>query len=113
MDMDKVATGVGESVVESMNNVDTNSIDFGIKYIRYNFTEPLVKTGEEILHSYERVGEALKSETVTRSIQAQRVRINNLNAELESIFNKASERIEESNTEIKKDQTMIDDDVTE
>ena len=113
MDMDKVATGVGKTVVESMNNVDTNSIDLGIEYIRENFTEPLVKTGEDIRNIYHVVASVLQSETITRSIRSQRYRIDHLRSDLESIFNKAREGIEKSNTEIKKDQAIIDDDLAE
>ena len=113
MDINNAATGVANNAISNMNNVDTGAIDLAIEYMEENFTKPLIHTGENILDSYESVGQALKSETITRSIQAQRYRISNLKANLESIFAKARGNMEDSNAEIKKEQAIIDDEITE
>lgn len=95
--------------MDNMNNVSATAIDKAIEYIQKDFTEPLIRTGENILDNYEKVSGALQSESITRSIRAQRFRIDELKRDLEAIFTKARQSAEESNDTIKKNQANIDD----
>ena len=92
-----------------MYNVSTSAIDDAIEYIQEDFIQPLIKVGENIVGEYEKANESLQSESITRSIRAQRFRIGELKRDLEAIFTKARQSAEESNDTIKKNQANIDD----
>lgn len=96
-----------------MSTVNTEKIDAAIEYMKNSFTEPLIKTGEDILRDYKDIATdgSLESEEITPLLQEQQDRINTFKADLESIFNKARGNIEDSNAEIKSDQAAINNEM--
>lgn len=96
-----------------MSTVNTEKIDAAIEYMKNSFTEPLIKTGEDILQDYNNIATdgSLESAEITPLLQEQQDRINTFKADLESIFNKARGNIEDSNAEIKSDQAAINNEM--
>lgn len=98
---------------ETMNTVDTESIDYTVDYIKESWTEPLFRIGENIIQSYKDIErDGIKNDEITKSILDQQQKINEMRTQLDNIFKHARGNMEDSNAEIKKEQAAINDEMT-
>ena len=90
-------------------NVSVEKIKQGIEYLESEFTNPLVKVGTELINQYKDLNSVLKSETIDNLIKEQQNKLDELQAELKRISEKAQSAMDDSSRVVAENQTNIDD----
>jgi len=90
-------------------NVSVEKIQEGISYFQEEFTNPLVKVGEQLIDQYTDLNKVLQSEAIDRIIKDQQTKLGELQAELKRISEKAQSTMDDSSREITENQANIDE----
>lgn len=90
-------------------NVSVEKIKQGIEYLESEFTNPLVKVGTDLIDQYKDLNNVLQSETINKLIAEQQTKLDDLQAELKRISEKAQSAMDDSSRTIAEQQTNIDD----
>lgn len=78
------------------SNVSLKAINDAIEYIKNQFTQPLIDTGERLKDCYERVENSFSGVDVSDLIEEQKKKLEVLEKDLEDIFTKARLDFEQS-----------------
>ena len=90
-------------------NVSVEKIKQGIQYIEEEFTNPLVKVGTQLIDQYKDLNAVLRSETIDNIIKEQQNKLDELQAELKRISEKAQSAMDDSSRVIGENQSNIDE----
>ena len=91
------------------NNVSVQKIQEGIDYLESEFMVPLTKVGGQLIDQYKDLNTVLNSETINRLIAEQENKLDELQADLKDICNKAKTTMDDSSKIINENQVNIDD----
>lgn len=91
------------------NNVSVAGIRQSIKYIEDEFAAPLVRVGEELIDSYERLNTVLHKDTISEAIEKQKVALDDFRNELAKICNKAASDMDDSAAAVSSEEDVMDD----
>ena len=90
-------------------NVSVVKIKEGIEYLESEFTNPLIKVGTELIDQYKDLNSVLRSETIDNIIKEQQNKLDELQAELKRISEKAQSTMDDSSRVIGENQSNIDE----
>lgn len=90
-------------------NVSVEKIKQGIEYLESEFTNPLIKVGTELIDQYKDLNSVLRSETIDNIIKEQQNKLDELQAELKRISEKAQSAMDDSSRVIGENQNNIDE----
>ena len=90
-------------------NVSVEKIKQGIEYLETEFTNPLVKVGTDLIDQYKDLNSVLRSETIDNIIKEQQSKLDELQAELKRISEKAQSTMDDSSRVIGENQSNIDE----
>lgn len=90
-------------------NVSVEKIKQGIEYLETEFTNPLVKVGTDLIDQYKDLNSVLRSETIDNIIKEQQNKLDELQAELKRISEKAQSTMDDSSRVIGENQSNIDE----
>ena len=90
-------------------NVSVEKIKQGIQYLEEEFTNPLIKVGTQLIDQYKDLNTVLRSETIDNIIKEQQNKLDELQAELKRISEKAQSAMDDSSRVIGENQSNIDE----
>ena len=77
-------------------NVSVEKIKQGIQYLEEEFTNPLIKVGTQLIDQYKDLNTVLRSETIDNIIKEQQNKLDELQAELKRISEKAQSAMDDA-----------------
>ncbi len=90
-------------------NVSVEKIQQGIEYLESEFMVPLTKVGGQLIDEYRELNNVLQSDAINSLIQEQQSKLDELQADLTDICNKAKSAMDDSSKVIGENQTNIDE----
>lgn len=90
-------------------NVSVEKIKEGIEYLETEFTNPLIKVGNQLIDQYKDLNAVLNSETINNLIKEQQSKLDDLQNELKRISEKAQSAMDDSSRVIGESQSNIDE----
>lgn len=91
--------------------IQLSEINKSIDFLEDSFIRPLKTVGQDMINEYSLLNQVLNSASIRDSITEQQNKLDNMSADLETIFTKARASIEESSNKMAEQQAIIEETV--